>query len=100
MRMGDDASLVPTLVPTPMPHREVRPAGAGLVIIKYGVAAYNRSRVENTGLSIKLPFTNQPYENHKKWFLRNHENAIVDFDKTVEQQYPTESVNQGQLRLL
>ena len=29
-------------------------------------------------------------ENHKNWFLRNHENALDDFEKSVESFYPKE----------
>jgi DNA modification methylase len=37
-------------------------------------------------------------QNHKKWFLRNHENAVRDFEESVEALYGRK--NAGQLALL
>ena len=41
----------------------------------------------------------EPYlENHKKWFLKNHGSASIDFDNAVEEKYPT--FRDQQMRLL
>ncbi len=39
-------------------------------------------------------------ENHKKWFLHNHKNALVDFEKSVESVYPRKSEKPKQMNLL
>ena len=39
-------------------------------------------------------------ENHKKWFLKNHQNALTDFEKTVEKQYPVQKASSEQMHLL
>ena len=58
-------------------------------------------RMERVPLDLRKPEVREPYlENHKKWFLRNHENALGDFEQAVEQQYPSASQSQEQLRLL
>jgi len=39
-------------------------------------------------------------ENHKHWFLHNHENALSDFDKSVESLYPNKPKKPTQMTLL
>ena len=44
-------------------------------------------RMERVPLDLRKPEVREPYlESHKKWFLRNHENALGDFEQAVEQQ--------------
>ncbi|MBD2138961.1 site-specific DNA-methyltransferase [Anabaena sp. FACHB-1237] len=43
---------------------------------------------------------NQYLENHKSWFLRNHDNAMQDFQKTVETMYPENSQTSIQINFL
>ena len=43
---------------------------------------------------------NQYLENHKSWFLHNHDNAIDDFNKTVETMYPDNSQTSKQMNFL
>ena len=38
-------------------------------------------------------------ENHKVWFLKNHENAIRDFEKTIKAIYPSQADEHGQMTL-
>jgi len=42
---------------------------------------------------------NKYLENHKKWFLRNHENAIRDFEITVKSQYLDQQQKKHQMSL-
>lgn len=42
----------------------------------------------------------QYLENHKRWFLKHHENAVGDFEKSVAALYPTVSGLIGQMTLL
>lgn len=54
------------------------------------------SRVPN---DLRRAEIREPYlENHKKWFLKNHGSALIDFDHAVEEKYPT--FRDGQMRLL
>ncbi len=39
-------------------------------------------------------------ENHKHWFLHNHENALSDFEKSVESLYPNKPKKPTQMTLL
>lgn len=39
-------------------------------------------------------------ENHKKWFLKNHENTIRKFEESVQELYTSDSRESEQLRLL
>ena len=38
--------------------------------------------------------------NHRQWFLRKHDNAIKDFERSVEAVYPTKSQTTAQMTLL
>ena len=38
--------------------------------------------------------------NHRQWFLRKHDNAIKDFERSVEMVYPTKSQTTAQMTLL
>lgn len=43
----------------------------------------------------------EPYlENHKQWFLKNHGSALEEFEKAVEEKYPSAEPQLEQLRLL
>jgi DNA modification methylase len=43
----------------------------------------------------------EPYlENHKQWFLKNHGSALEEFEKAVEEKYPSLEPQLEQLRLL
>ena len=58
-------------------------------------------RMERVPLDLRRPEVRDPYlENHRKWFLKNHENALGDFENAVKQQYPATSQSQEQMRLL
>jgi site-specific DNA-methyltransferase (adenine-specific) len=43
---------------------------------------------------------NKYLENHKHWFLHNHENALSDFEKSVESLYPSKPKKPTQMTLL
>lgn len=45
-------------------------------------------RMERVPLDMRLPEKRQEYlENHKKWFLQGHENALKVFEKSIESNY-------------
>lgn len=57
-------------------------------------------RAERVPLDLRRPAIRSEYlENHKKWFLKNHENALKEFDASVKETYP-DSEEGGQLTLL
>ncbi len=39
-------------------------------------------------------------ENHKKWFLKNHENATQKFEASVKELYAKEADSEPQMRFL
>lgn len=54
------------------------------------------ARVPN---DLRKPEIREPYlENHKKWFLKNHENALEEFEKAVEERYLTSKPKTEQLK--
>ncbi len=59
-------------------------------------------RMARVPLDLRKPEIRESYlDNHKKWFLKNHENALGDLDSTVRHQYPSKSQGcQEQLDLL
>ena len=59
-------------------------------------------RMERVPLDLRRPEKREEYlENHKKWFLANHENALSKFEETVNIVYgPPVQSKQQQLRLL
>lgn len=47
-------------------------------------------RMERVPYDLRNETIRQEYlENHKRWFLRYHENAIKDFEKSIESAYPS-----------
>jgi DNA modification methylase len=58
-------------------------------------------RMERVPLDLRKEQLRMEYlENHKKWFLRHHENAVGDFEKSVAALYPKLSDLMGQMTLL
>jgi DNA modification methylase len=58
-------------------------------------------RMERVPNDLRKPEMRKVYlENHKKWFLKNHPNAAVDFEKAVEEKYPSHRASVEQMRLL
>lgn len=59
-------------------------------------------RMERVPLDLRLPEKRQEYlENHKKWFLQHHENAMKKFEESVEALYGDGTTSSAkQLRLL
>lgn len=58
-------------------------------------------RMERVPLDLRNESIREDYlENHKRWFLRNHENAISDFEKSVESVYPKKTCKSEQIKLL
>jgi DNA modification methylase len=58
-------------------------------------------RMERVPNDLRKPDVREAYlENHKKWFLKNHQNAAIDFEKTVQDKYPTRRASFEQMRLL
>jgi len=58
-------------------------------------------RMERVPNDLRRPEIREPYlENHRKWFLKNHENALANFEKAVSEKYPTHKAGVEQLRLL
>ena len=52
-------------------------------------------RMGRVPLDLRRPDKREEYiENHKKWFLKNHENALSDFEKAVTKQYGSEANQQ------
>lgn len=57
-------------------------------------------RMERVPFDLRNESIRQEYlKNHKRWFLKNHENAISDFEKAVEALYPKCSDKFEQLTL-
>lgn len=57
-------------------------------------------RMERVPFDLRDNFLRQQYlENHKHWFLRNHENALTDFEKTVKITYPKQTHKTEQMTL-
>lgn len=55
-------------------------------------------RMERVPNDLRNPEMREEYlENHKKWFLRNHQNAANDFEKAVEDKYPKTQLEQMRL---
>ncbi len=58
-------------------------------------------RMERVPLDLRSESIREEYlENHRRWFLRNHENAISDFEKSVESTYPKKPCKSEQIKLL
>ena len=58
-------------------------------------------RMERVPLDLRNESIRKAYlENHKHWFLRGHENALSDFEKSVESLYPDKPKEPTQLTLL
>ena len=58
-------------------------------------------RMERIPLDLRNEAVRKPYlENHKHWFLRNHENAFGDFEKSAKSLYPNKSKKPAQIALL
>ena len=58
-------------------------------------------RMERVPQDLRNPEIRSTYlENHKKWFLRNHQNALADFEDTVAKQYPTHESSCAQFHLV
>ncbi len=58
-------------------------------------------RMERVPLDLRNEAIRKTYlENHKHWFLRNHENALNDFEKSVKLFYPNEQKAPVQMTLL
>ncbi len=58
-------------------------------------------RVERVPLDLRRPDVRREYlDNHKNWFLKNHENALKDFDASVKETYPDCLEASEQLTLL
>lgn len=46
-------------------------------------------RMERVPMDLRQDLIRQEYlENHKDWFLKNHENAVTDFEEAVQTVYP------------
>lgn len=57
-------------------------------------------RVERVPFDLRNELIRKEYlENHKVWFLRNHENAIYDFEKAIEAIYPSQADEHRQMTL-
>lgn len=57
-------------------------------------------RMERVPFDLRNESVRQEYlENHKRWFLRNHENALIDFEKSVDTLYPKSSREFEQMSL-
>lgn len=57
-------------------------------------------RMKRVPLDLRNESIRQGYlENHKRWFLSNHENAISDFEKSVEAVYPKQAREFEQMQL-
>jgi site-specific DNA-methyltransferase (adenine-specific) len=58
-------------------------------------------RMERVPLDLRRQEIREHYlENHRKWFLKNHQNALQEFEKSVELLYGDKSQDQQQLCLL
>ncbi|WAR45612.1 DNA-methyltransferase [Methylomonas rapida] len=57
-------------------------------------------RMERVPFDLRNHSIREEYlNNHKRWFLKNHENAIKEFEKSVELLYPSKSVEPIQTSL-
>ena len=57
-------------------------------------------RMEQVPFDLRNESIRREYlKNHKEWFLRNHENAIGDFEEAVETLYPSRTDASGQMTL-
>ncbi|MGQ4810079.1 hypothetical protein NKDENANG_03525 [Candidatus Entotheonellaceae bacterium PAL068K] len=57
-------------------------------------------RMERVPFDLRNESIRREYlENHKEWFLRNHENALSDFEKAVEALYPSRTDASRQITL-
>jgi len=58
-------------------------------------------RMERVPLDLRDESIRKKYiENHKHWFLHHHENALSDFEKSVESLYPNKPKKPTQMTLL
>ena len=58
-------------------------------------------RMKRVPFDLRKKSVRQEYlENHKRWFLSNHENALRDFEKSVETLYPERPRELEQMKLL
>ena len=58
-------------------------------------------RMKRVPFDLRKKSVRQEYlENHKRWFLSNHENALRDFEKSVETLYPEQPRELEQMKLL
>ena len=58
-------------------------------------------RMERVPLDLRNESIRKAYlENHKHWFLRGHENALSDFERSVEALYPDKPKEPIQMTLL
>jgi len=57
-------------------------------------------RMERVPFDLRNNSVRKQYlENHRHWFLSNHENAISDFEKAVEATYPKQTYKTEQMTL-
>jgi len=58
-------------------------------------------RMERVPHDLRNDIIREEYlENHKRWFLQRHENAIQDFEKSVKSVYPSKHRQPVQMKLL
>lgn len=58
-------------------------------------------RMERVPFDLRNKRVREEYlENHKKWFLKHHENAIRKFDQSIKELYGTSAQTSDQLRFL
>lgn len=58
-------------------------------------------RMERVPFDLRNDTVREKYlENHKRWFLRHHENAIKDFERSIESLYPSKPCKPSQMKLL
>ena len=58
-------------------------------------------RMKRVPRDLRKESVRKPYlQDHKRWFLANHEDAITDFEKSVAKMYPEDSRKRGQIKLL
>ncbi len=58
-------------------------------------------RMKRVPRDLRKESVREPYlQDHKRWFLANHEDAITDFEKSVATMYPEDSRKRGQIKLL
>ncbi|MBI1929688.1 site-specific DNA-methyltransferase [Candidatus Poribacteria bacterium] len=57
-------------------------------------------RMERVPFDLRRREVREEYlENHKSWFLKNHQNAILQFEESVREVYGLSNAKEGQLRL-